>query len=79
MGTTDGRCGRALHAGHRLASYTILELLGVGGMGEVYRAHDTRLERDVAIKVLPRTLVNDEPHLALFNREAKPTRHFSTN
>ena len=54
-----------------LGHYEILEPLGRGGMGEVFRARDTKLERDVAIKVLPEDFVNDEDRLARFEREAK--------
>jgi hypothetical protein len=57
--------------GTRLGPYEIVAPIGVGGMGEVYRAHDTRLGRDVAIKVLPRTLANDPDALARFEREAR--------
>jgi eukaryotic-like serine/threonine-protein kinase len=60
-----------LSAGDKLGHYQILAPLGAGGMGEVYRAHDTHLERDVAIKVLPRRLANDPERLARFDREAK--------
>jgi serine/threonine-protein kinase len=60
-----------LAAGEMLAIYEIVGPLGAGGMGEVYRARDTRLEREVAIKVLPANLVEDETHLARFRREAK--------
>jgi tetratricopeptide (TPR) repeat protein len=55
----------------RLGPYTIVGLLGVGGMGEVYRAHDARLQREVAIKVLPSELGNDEKALERFRREAR--------
>ena len=60
-----------LSAGTRLGSYEIAALIGAGGMGEVYRAHDTKLNRDVAIKVLPDLLANDEERLARFTREAR--------
>jgi serine/threonine protein kinase len=55
----------------RLGPYEILAPLGAGGMGEVYRAKDTRLDREVAIKVLPERLANDADALARFEREAK--------
>ncbi|MGE5232693.1 MAG: protein kinase domain-containing protein [Acidobacteriota bacterium] len=55
----------------RLGPYEITAKLGEGGMGEVYRARDTRLERDVAIKVLPAAFVEDDERLARFEREAK--------
>jgi serine/threonine protein kinase len=61
----------ALTSGVRLGSYQILAKLGEGGMGEVYRARDTKLDRDVAIKVLPETFANDADRLARFTREAK--------
>lgn len=57
--------------GKSLGHYKILELLGMGGMGQVYRAHDTTLERDVAIKVLPEELGDDPDRLARLEREAK--------
>ena len=57
--------------GKTLGHYEILELLGKGGMGEVYRARDTTLERDVAIKVLPEDLAADPDRLARLEREAK--------
>ena len=60
-----------LSAGARVGHYEIVELIGVGGMGEVYRARDTKLERDVAIKVLPEELSHDPGRLARFEREAK--------
>ena len=60
-----------LAAGTRLGPYEILAPLGAGGMGEVYRARDTRLERTVAVKVLPERLAEDDDALARFGREAK--------
>ncbi len=60
----------ALNAGTRLGTYEITALLGAGGMGEVYRARDARLNRDVAIKVLPDALADDPDRLARFQREA---------
>jgi hypothetical protein len=57
--------------GTTLGPYKILDKLGEGGMGEVYRAHDGRLRRDVAIKVLPALLANDRDRLARFEREAQ--------
>ena len=61
----------ALSAGMRLGPYEILAPLGAGGMGEVYRARDKKLERDVAIKVLPQSVAADPDTLARFEREAK--------
>jgi len=58
--------------GKTLGHYEILEPLGKGGMGEVYRARDTKLDRDVAIKVLPEDFASDQDRLARFEREAKP-------
>src|SRR5258706_4880860 len=60
-----------LSAGTRLGPYEVVGPLGAGGMGEVYRARDTRLDRDVAIKVLPARLARDSDALARFEREAK--------
>ena len=60
-----------LSSGVRLGSYTILASLGSGGMGEVYRARDSKLGRDVAIKVLPELFASDSDRLARFEREAK--------
>lgn len=56
---------------HTLGHYRIAALLGKGGMGEVYRAHDTRLDRDVAVKILPGHLAQDAEALRRFEREAK--------
>jgi serine/threonine protein kinase len=61
----------ALAAGIRLGAYEILSLIGSGGMGEVYRARDSRLNRDVAIKVLPADVAADHDRLARFEREAQ--------
>src|SRR6266850_2487696 len=57
--------------GRRLGSYQVLSLLGRGGMGEVYRAHDAKLGRDVAIKVLPAVFTADPERLARFDSEAR--------
>src|SRR5712664_4001853 len=57
--------------GRQLGCYKIVSLLGAGGMGEVYQAHDTKLGRDVAIKVLPAAFVHDAERLARFQREAR--------
>lgn len=61
----------SLTPGTHLGPYEIGALLGAGGMGEVYRAGDTKLDRDVAIKVLPDTFAHDPERLARFEREAK--------
>src|SRR6187401_3516789 len=60
-----------LKQGTRLGNYEIRELIGAGGMGEVYRAQDTRLGRDVAIKVLSEHLTVDAHRRARFEREAR--------
>ena len=62
-----------LAPGRTLAAYRILGPLGSGGMGEVYRASDTRLGREVAIKVLPAELAHDPERLRRFEREARAT------
>ncbi len=60
-----------LTSGTRLGSYEVVDLLGAGGMGEVYRARDTRLKRDVALKILPASFASDPERLARFQREAE--------
>src|SRR5215469_5357966 len=55
----------------RFGGYEILTLIGSGGMGEVYRAKDTKLGRDVALKILPASFTNDPERVARFRREAK--------
>src|SRR5262245_48302270 len=60
-----------LTSGLRVGPYEIVSPLGVGGMGEVYRARDTKLQREVAIKVLPEHLASDRDRLARFEREAQ--------
>src|SRR6516164_1257240 len=59
-----------LTPGSKLGPYEIVSLLGAGGMGEVYRARDTRLRREVAIKVLPPLVSSDPQHLWRFEQEA---------
>jgi len=61
----------SLGPGVRVGPYEIVSAIGAGGMGEVYRAHDTKLGRDVAIKVLPSSLTSDSDRLARFSREAQ--------
>ena len=61
----------ALIPGSRLGGYEVIASIGVGGMGEVYRATDTTLGRQVAIKILPDTFASDPERLARFEREAK--------
>src|SRR5262245_58291716 len=63
--------GASVLTGRRIGVYQIHALLGAGGMGEVYRARDTKLGRDVAIKVLPHTFTADPDRLARFEREAR--------
>ena len=66
----------SLKAGSRLGSLEVVSLLGAGGMGEVYKARDTRLNRDVAIKVLPAAFSADPDRLLRFEQEerARPRR-----
>jgi serine/threonine protein kinase len=61
----------ALSVGTRIGAYEILQFTGAGGMGQVYRARDTRLNRDVAIKLLPDSFLHDHDPLARFRREAQ--------
>jgi serine/threonine-protein kinase len=61
----------SLAPGTRLGAYDVLALIGAGGMGEVYRARDTRLKREVAIKVLPDGFAQDPDRLVRFQREAE--------
>ena len=61
----------SLHAGARVGPYEILSVIGAGGMGEVYRARDTRLQRDVAVKILPPAFASDPDRVARFEREAQ--------
>src|SRR5437763_120611 len=63
--------GLALTPGTRLGPYEVVGAIGAGGMGEVYRARDTKLNRDVAIKVLLPAVANDPDRLARFSREAQ--------
>ena len=73
----NDRPGRIIHSSlaltpsTRLGPYEITAQIRVGGMGEVYRATDTKLDRDVAIKVLPESLAGDPERIARFQREAK--------
>ncbi len=74
----------ALEVGSRLGPYSVTAKIGEGGMGEVYRARDTKLDRDVALKVLPEAFTSDPDRLARFEREAKvhrlvPRVHVITN
>jgi eukaryotic-like serine/threonine-protein kinase len=61
----------SIAAGTRLGSYELTAQIGAGGMGEVYKAHDTKLSRDVAIKILPEVFAHDPDRLSRFQREAK--------
>ena len=60
----------ALNVGDRLGHYDVTALIGEGGMGQVWQATDTQLDRDVALKILPDAFANDPERLARFEREA---------
>ena len=60
-----------LATGSRIGAYEVIAKLGEGGMGEVYRARDTKLDRDVALKILPASFASDPDRLMRFEREAK--------
>ena len=70
-GALEGAAAGHVMAGRQLGPYTIVAPLGTGGMGEVYRARDTKLGRDVAIKILPSHFTNDPERRARFAREAR--------
>ena len=59
-----------------IGSHRVISLLGQGGMGQVYRAHDTKLQRDVALKILPDTFVDDPDRLARFRREDRRSARY---
>ena len=61
----------SLEPGKKLGTYAVLAPIGAGGMGEVYRARDTKLGREVAIKILPEEFSRDKERVARFEREAK--------
>ena len=67
----------SLSPGTRLGPYEVIRLLGAGGMGEVYHARDSRLDRTVAVKVLRSSVAADETHRQRFLREARATAAFS--
>ena len=61
----------SLAIGSRIGAYEIITAIGAGGMGEVFRARDTKLNRDVAIKVLPAAFAQDHERVVRFKREAQ--------
>jgi serine/threonine protein kinase len=67
----EAKLGMVQKSGTKFGPYEILAPLGVGGMGEVYRARDTNLNRDVALKILPALFTNDVERMARFRREAQ--------
>ena len=68
---TQERATLAIEAGQQLLHYRLTEKIGEGGMGEVYLAQDTKLGREVAIKVLPASMAQDESRVLRFEREAR--------
>ena len=60
-----------MQIGARIGAYEVIAKLGEGGMGEVFRARDTRLKREVALKILPPTVAKDHDRIARFEREAE--------
>ena len=66
-----------LTAGFRLGPYEIQSAIGAGGMGEVYRAHDTKLARDIAIKIPPSGMAADPSHIERFRRAARAVAAFT--
>lgn len=64
-------------SGEQLGAYTLLERIGAGGMGEVWKGEDTRLGRMVAIKILPQRIANDSEAIARMRREARPAAQLS--
>src|SRR5262245_38390845 len=69
--TAETRGNPRISSGTRLGPYEVKAMIGAGGMGEVYRAHDSRLSRDVAIKILPPSFAADQERLTQFHREAR--------
>jgi len=74
LGPNDGviiTCKMSITSGTRIGPYTVTAPLGEGGMGIVFRAHDTKLQRDVALKLLPDHFAEDADRLLRFQREAQ--------
>src|SRR5262245_34508218 len=63
--------GMSLTSGQRLGPYEVIAAIGAGGMGQVYRARDTKLGREVALKIIPETFAHDPERLVRFQREAE--------